>query len=257
MTERTSQGDSRDAASPLKSPIDDDFFGFSRIPFDSRDFTFVQTDLFEKVERALISMEEDLHDKEPEEKELLSRVMKISAWRNLRECLGASLGSVAGRDDLVKYINECATIFYKELDHPYWSTTQFQYLLHLDSSNPAYWSGYALCLLQMSERGFMEEFRLDEKAAIAFLQAARLSMAHIIAKTAHGVHHTEEKLIERAILYYGNAKELGLTAEGEQGSRLAQLLKERSDLRNRDSLMFAEEGFREEISHVLNCALGE
>jgi len=255
MTEQISQGESEGTARPLASPIDHDFFGFSRIPFDVNDFAFVQADLFEKVERALNSMEEDLNDREPDEKALLSRVMKISAWRNLRECLGASLSSIDDHEELVKCINQCATLFYKELDHPFWSTTQFQYLLHLDASNPNYWSGYGLCLDQMSERGFMEEFRLEEKAAIAFLQAARLTIAPLLAKTSFAARHSAEKLLERASLSYGNARELGLTAEGERGSRLTELLKGRSDLLDSKALLFAGEELQEEITHILNCSV--
>jgi len=209
-----------------------DFFGFSERPLDLRDFTSGQLDLFSKVERALTSMEEDLLDKNDTEKELLSTILKIDAWRNLRECLGASLQNFDNPIELEKYLLECATIFYKELDHPYWSTTQFQYLLHLNPSRPNYWAGYGLCLIQLQDRGAIEEFRLEEKAAIAFIRAARLCLAHLLRKTDLFSSHPEKHLIELARRYYGNAAELVESNAAALGGHLCTLLEEHAELQD-------------------------
>jgi hypothetical protein len=232
---------------------DEDFFGFSEIPFDAKDFTRVQSDIFEKVERALTLMEEDLQDQEEQNREMLSTIMKISAWRNLRECLGASLQHKNEHGELQMYILQCATLFFKELDHSYWSTTQFQFLLHLDSLNPTYWAGYGLCLVEMADRGAIEEFRLEEKAAIAFTRAARLCLAHILHRTGYFSHHSPaEKLIEQALRYYGNAHELAETDATVQGAELCVILKERASLREAESLRSSlSPEQKTELDHVL------
>jgi len=237
-----------------------DFFGFSERPLDVKDFTAVQRDLFSKVERALISMEEDLLDKNEQERELLSTIMKIHAWRNLRECLGASLQNISEPLMLEKYILECATLFYKELDHPYWSTTQFQYLLHINAANPSYWAGYGLCLVQLQDRGAMEEFRLEEKAAIAFIRAARLCLAHLLRKTEFHTSHSDGRLIESARRYYGNAGELVDSSEAGLGGELCNALAEHPELQDiavadKKPLDPSAERFREEIAQVLSLSM--
>lgn len=225
----------------------EDFFGFEEVPFNPKDFVMVQTDIFQKVERALLAMEEDLHGKEPAEKELLMSVMKVPAWRNLRECLGASIQNIENRRDLEKYIYECATIFYKELDHPYWSTTQFQYLLHLNPHHPEYWAGYGICMVEMQERGVWEEFMLEEKAALAFKRAARLSIAHILKGTYLG----EQKLLEHALRYYENAHALNPEPEADEGIHLVKKIKKEKDLLTRKEMEKLDE-FQTEIRAILS-----
>lgn len=236
----------------------EDYFGFEGVPFDAKDFIRVQTDIFQKVERTLISMEEDLQGMEPEEKNLLMNVMKVPAWRNLRECLGASLQSIDNLGELEKYIYECATIFYKELDHPYWSTTQFQYLLHLQPHHPEYWAGYAICLVEMQDRGVWEEFMLEEKAAIAFKRSARLCLAHLLRKTEYAEKISEKKLLEHAQRYYENANTLDPEPEAEQGIHLARKMKKEKKFRNLNDLEKENaelEDMKKEIRAVLEIQL--
>lgn len=237
-----------------------DFFGFSERPLDLRDFTSGQLDLFSKVERALTSMEEDLLDKNDAERELLSTIMKIHAWRNLRECIGASLQNFDNPVELEKYILECATLFYKELDHPYWSTTQFQYLLHLNPARPNYWAGYGLCLMQLQDRGAIEEFRLEEKAAIAFIRAARLCLAHLLMKTDLFSSHPDRHLIELARRYYGNAGELVESNTAAVGGHLCTTLEEHPELQDHESIKkkvhdASMESIREEIVQILSLSM--
>lgn len=243
-----------------KDALAGDFFGFEEIPFDEYDFRRVQTDIFQKVERALLSMEEDLHDKKPKERELLSSVMKLDAWRNLRECLGASIQSISKRDELEKYILECANIFYKELDHPYWSTTQFQYLLHLNPSHPDYWAGYGICLVKMQERGMWEEFNLEDKASIAFKRAARLCLAHLWNKTSLYEKFSFQKLLDRAGRYYENAQALNPEGESEQGLRLLEKISGEKKLLEKGAIekeISGKSAEAEEISKILALRLQE
>ena len=251
MTRKTTQV--KTESHLLKAP-EEDFFGFEGIPLDKKDFTRVQTDIFQKVERALNSMEEDLQDMNREEKELLMSVMKVSAWRNLRECLGASLQNIDREDELEKLLYECASIFYKELDHPYWSTTQFQYLLHINPHHPEYWAGYGICLVKMQERGVWEEFMLEEKAAIAFKRAARLAVAHLLKKTPYMEKISDKKLMEHAQRYYENALALNTEPEAEQGLQLCKRMKKEKELREAKNLKKETEELadvRDEIREIL------
>ncbi len=239
--------------SPFALASDEDFFGFSEIPFDVRDFVRVQSDLFQKVEHALTHMEESLEEETGENREMLSGIMKISAWRNLRECLGASLQHKDERDELQKFILQCATIFYKELDHPYWSTTQFQYLLHLDSLTPTNWAGYGLCLADMAERNTLSVFRLDEKAAIAFIRAARLCLAHVVKKTAYFSRQpSPEKLIDQALRYYGNAAELLQTEATAMGAEICSIVRDSPPARDLKTIQTRlSEAQKVELDHIL------
>ncbi|MDQ7825473.1 MAG: hypothetical protein RDV48_21920 [Candidatus Eremiobacteraeota bacterium] len=234
----------------------DDYFGFAFIPLNRKEFLRIQGDLLEKVERALAAMEEDLAGKLPREAALLGAMLKISSWRSLRESLKSSIEHMEEPEMMEKDLYRCAVIFYRDLDHPYWSTEQFQFLLHLNQHIPAYWAGYGTCLVMMQDQGFLEEFRLEEKAAIAFLQAARLALAHLFKKTAHGTAFPPGKLAANAALYYHNACELSPTEDLEQVAALCDELKDNEALQqyevfSRERLPGLPEGICEELEAAL------
>lgn len=224
-------------------------------PFDPESFRTEQSFLLSKVEQALTAMKEDLLECE-QDRELLSSTFQIDIWERLIVELGETLESVGIPERLRIAIYRCAVTFYKDLMDPIRSIKMFNYLLQLDPDDPDLWGAYGLCLIEMSEQCICSTFDMERRSVFCFVRAARLSLAHLIARDRWLDLHDEETAFRLAQEYYYNASDAYPNHISRKGMYLTLMLKKMDAVPGKDAfsdreIIYEGEDLTRELQEVI------
>ncbi|GEM_PF-1577511 len=203
-------------------------------PFDPESFRAEQSLLLRKVEAAFVAMKEDLLECE-EDRELLSSTFQLDIWEKLIVELEETIECIGSFECLRMALLRCAVTFYKELMDPIRSITLFNYLLQLDPYEPDLWGAYGLCLIEMSEQCIFSTFDMERRSVFCFTRAARLSLAHLIARDAWLEAHDDETAFRLAQEYYYNASDAYPNHISRKGLYLTLMLKKMDPVPGKDT----------------------
>jgi len=244
-------------------PVDHEgtmFYGplefFDGRPFHLDNFRKEQSYLLERVRLALASMEEDIGEMERGH-ELLSSTFQINVWRKLIKELEESIECSDDPERLERCILQCALTFYRELFDPRRSTMQLDYLLRLKPAEPEHWASYGLCLIEMTEQGLHSDFDLEARSAHCFFRAARLSIAHLLARDSWYQKLGSQEVIRMSREYYYNASEAYPNIVARRGMLLLMMLAGEKELLTGESIRTINPSYEgEDLSLEINAILG-
>ncbi len=244
-------------------PVDQEgamFYGplefYDGSPFNSHVFRKEQAYLLEKVKLALASMEEDIEEIERGH-ELLSSTFQINVWKKIIKELEESIECCNKPERLERCILQCALTFYRELFDPRRSIQQLNYLMHLRPDEPEHWGSYGLCLIEMTEQGLHSDFDLETRSVHCFLRAARLCIAHLLARDSWYERQGSQETFRMAREFYYNASDAYPNVVSRRGMLLLSLLSGEKELPTGETIRTMNptcEG--EDLSREINEILG-
>jgi hypothetical protein len=232
---------------------------FDQRPFALEEFHREQTFLLERVTLALASMEEDIEEMERGH-ELLSSTFQINVWRKLITQLEGSITCNGQPEELERCILQCALTFFRELFDPKRSIQQLNYLLRMRPDEPEHWGFYGLCLIEMAEQGLRSSFDMEMRSVHCFLRAARLSLAHLLARDEWFEKNGREETLRIVREYYYNASDAYPNIVSRRGMLLSLLFSQAEELPTRETIAkiepkYEDEDLSREMEEILNITL--
>jgi len=208
---------------------------FLQKPFEPETFRNEMSFLLQKVKQAFEAMKEDLLECEAD-RDLLSSTLQLDIWERLIVEIGAMIECIGSPERLRPAIHRCAVSFYRDLMDPIRSIKLFDYLLHLDPADPDIWGSYGLCLIEMSEQCIFSTFDMERRSVFCFVRAARLCLAHLIARDRWLEDRDDETALRLAGEYYYNASDAYPNPVSRKGMYLTMMLKRMESLPGREGL---------------------